>query len=421
MTDDQPQVPGPEPEPEPTSLARNRDWNLLWSGNALSDLGSAASRLACPLLILEATGSAARAGLVGTCLGLGGLVGGLPAGVLADRWLRRALIVLSSAVQLLAAGSVFAAVAAGRVWIVQFATVAVVQGLAGAVHGAAAGTAMRRIVPARQLREAFARDYARSHGVNMAGPPLGGLLYSLGRAVPFLADTVSCLAVTAAALLLRTRLGPDTAERDRPAAFRADLGEGLRFVLANAYLRYLCLASAWLNALAAGLTFLFVVALREHGASAAVIGSCDSLISAAGLAGALLAGRVVRLVGGYRLVLALFWGAVPATLAVAVLPEVPWAVAGLIGAIVFVVTPANVAMRAYELRIVPDRLQGRVQSTLATTGGALAWVAPAACGALADAFGTTAVFAGIAAGMAAVAVLNHFVRDLRRIDEAGGR
>jgi MFS family permease len=406
-----------EPDQEPAPLWRNRDYNLLQSGDMLSGLGSAASSLAYPLVILWATGSAGQAGIAGICAGLGAVAGGIPAGVLGDRYSRRALMVVSSLVQLIAMGSVFPTAAAGHVWIGQIAGVALAQGLAGAVYGAASGPAMRRIVPARQLRTGFARDHALTHGVGLVGPSVGGLLYGLGRAVPFLADTVSYLAVTAAALLLRTPLGPDKEERERPFTFRTDLTEGLRFAFRNSYLRYICISSVFFNTLVMGLLFLFVVALRQHGASAAVIGSANSVISAAGMAGALLSARIIRWLGGYRLVLVFFWGTVPAALAVAVLPGMPYAAAGAIGAVMFFSTPANVALAAYQMQITPDRLQARVNAAVGASLQSLSWAAPAACGALADAFGTTAVLAGIAAGLAVIAIVNHFVRDLRKIDD----
>ena len=46
------------------SLWRNRDYLLLWSGQALSDIGGAVSELAFPLLVLTVTHSPAQAGFV---------------------------------------------------------------------------------------------------------------------------------------------------------------------------------------------------------------------------------------------------------------------------------------------------------------------------------------------------------------------
>ena len=49
---------------KPPSLLLNRDYVGWWIGNTVSDFGSALSLIAYPLLILAATGSASKAGLV---------------------------------------------------------------------------------------------------------------------------------------------------------------------------------------------------------------------------------------------------------------------------------------------------------------------------------------------------------------------
>ncbi|XES00314.1 hypothetical protein HEP87_59260 [Streptomyces sp. S1D4-11] len=74
---------------------------------------------------------------------------------------------------------------------------------------------MKRIVPASQVRTAFARVEARDYGAQLAGAPLGGALFSWARWAPFLVDALSFGAVALACLFLRTPLGPDAT--DRPA------------------------------------------------------------------------------------------------------------------------------------------------------------------------------------------------------------
>ena len=61
------------------SLWRNRDYLLLWSGQALSDIGGAVSGLAFPLLVLSITHSAAQAGFVAALRALPALLMTLPA------------------------------------------------------------------------------------------------------------------------------------------------------------------------------------------------------------------------------------------------------------------------------------------------------------------------------------------------------
>ena len=67
-------------------LRKNRDFLLLWSGSAVSVLGSTASTVAYPLLVLAITGSPPTLGSPGSSRLLPMLIFQLPAGALVDRW-----------------------------------------------------------------------------------------------------------------------------------------------------------------------------------------------------------------------------------------------------------------------------------------------------------------------------------------------
>src|SRR5215469_3681604 len=90
----------------PAPLWRNRDYLLLWSGQAVSLLGSEASQLALPLLILSLTQSPAQAGIAGALRSLAYLLLGLPAGALIDRWDRKCTMILCDGGRALALGSI---------------------------------------------------------------------------------------------------------------------------------------------------------------------------------------------------------------------------------------------------------------------------------------------------------------------------
>src|SRR5579884_4093439 len=96
-----------------TRLRENRDFRLLWGGEALSQLGSQISTVAFPLLVLALTGSAAKAGVVGLSKWLPLMVMALPAGVLADRFDRKRLMIGSDAIRALLLASVPVALALG--------------------------------------------------------------------------------------------------------------------------------------------------------------------------------------------------------------------------------------------------------------------------------------------------------------------
>ncbi|CAG7613326.1 MFS transporter [Actinacidiphila bryophytorum] len=405
--------------PRPAPLWRNRDYNLWWSGTAVSGLGTHISALAFPLLILAVTGSAADAGIAGTCEAAGRVAGLLPAGVAADRYPRRALLAGASLVQAAAMGGVFWAVAAGSPGLPLIAALALAQGLAAAAFTGAAAPIVRRIVPAGQLKAAYARVQARDYGAQLAGAPLGAALFTTARWAPFLADALSFGAVTLACLFVRTPLGPDTPGRTaaRPPVL-SDLLTGLAYIRSRAFLRYAMLWSAVTNLLLAGLGFMFVVTLRSHGASPSTIGGAEALAAACALGGALAAGQVVQRVPGHRIVLTVSWLLAGGVGSLVLLASRPWLAALCLGASLVLVTPLNVVFTTGVTENVSDAMTARVLTTIGTAAQSLAWLAPAASGALADSFGVDAPVLAIAAGLALLAAANHAVPAVRRLGAA---
>src|SRR4051812_26173094 len=79
--------------PPPVALRHNRNFMLLWVGQAISMLGSNISGVAYPLLILATGGSAAAAGFVGFLGNLPNALMQLPAGALVDRWDRKRVLI----------------------------------------------------------------------------------------------------------------------------------------------------------------------------------------------------------------------------------------------------------------------------------------------------------------------------------------
>jgi len=77
---------------ERPALRSNREFWLLWVGQATSTLGSASLAIAMPLLVLALTHSPAQAGLVGSVDTGSAVVLLLPAGLVADRMDRRRLM-----------------------------------------------------------------------------------------------------------------------------------------------------------------------------------------------------------------------------------------------------------------------------------------------------------------------------------------
>ncbi len=73
----------------------------------------------------------------------------------------------------------------------------------------------------------------------------------------------------------------------------------------------------------------------------------------------------------------------------------------------------NVALEAYQLRVVPDAVLGRVTSAFTFGSSCLLWTAPVVAGVLADDFGTPTAMIVLAAAVALTALWATLSKALR--------
>lgn len=349
----------PTPAERPPPLRRNRDFVLLWTGQAVSLLGSRITSIAIPLLVLSITGSPARAGLVGFLGTLPYLLVQLPAGGLVDRVDRRRTMVVCDVVRALALASVPAAIWTGHVRVAHLAGVAFVDGALSVVFGLAENAALPKVVPPSQLTEAIAQNEARERGAALAGQPLGGVLFQVAHAVPFVADAISYAVSAVTLLLVRTPFRVDAPGEREP--LHREIREGFRWLCNQSFLRASALLIAGSNFIFQGVVLGVVVVARARGASSAEIGAIFLLSGLGGLAGAVLSPRIRRRLPTRGVIVGVnwFWAAILPLMA---LPLPPILLGPLFGAMTFVGPTWNVVFSTYELTMIPDRLLGRVQS-----------------------------------------------------------
>ena len=380
--------------PAEVPLGRNRDFNLLWSGQAVSGLGSAISGICYPLLILAVTGSAAKAGLVGGTSLVVNLLLLLPAGVVADRYPRKRIMVITAVAQMIAIATVVPPTLGHHVYIAQLMAVGVVQGSASAFYLGASRGALRRVVPAAQLRQAFARTQARDQAVALAGAPAGGLLFGLAQFAPFACDSFSFGCIAVATALIRAPLDPDAAPARPAEPLRRSITTGMRFIAGQPLLRTIALWGAGVNSVVAGMSLMVIVLARQHGASSAVIGLLLSVNAGAGILGSLFAPRLASLAGARTLALATSWLLPAGAVALAFAPSL-WLI-GVRGALTsLMIAPVNVGFGAYAARITPDHLQAQAGNALQLCTNSFGWLALPVFGVLDDSFGVrTAILTG---------------------------
>lgn len=396
-----------------TPLRRNREFMLLWTGQALSGLGTQASLVAYPLLVLALTGSAAKAGVVGFAKTVPIVALALPAGALADQVNRKALMVACDGVRALALASLPIALAAGSVPYALIVAVAFLDGAGFTVSYVAERGALRQLVAAEQLGEAVARNESRFFGAMLAGPPLGGLLFGIARAIPFLTDAVSYVASTASMLLIRTDFQEPRVETE-PARVR----EGLLWLWERPFFRTSSLLFAGSNPIFTGVYLLVVVLAKRHGASSLLVGVMLGIAAGGGLVGALLAPALRRRLTARAALVGESWAMV---LALPLLLVTHSAVLlGLIIAAAELITPVtNAFVVSYRVTLAPDRLQGRVQAASTLISFSAAWLGPLAVGFLLQNMGSTATvlaLAGWALLLAIVASTARAFRDPPHID-----
>lgn len=385
----------------PLPLARNRDFRLLWLGQALSTLGSRTAWVAYPLLVLSLTDSAAKAGIVGFASWLPVLFFGLLAGAVVDRVDRKRLMVACDFGRALAVASIPAALAVGALSFPQIVAVAFVERTLATFFGPAETAAIRNLVPEKQLGEAIARNESREYGAYLLGPPAGGALFTVGRGLPFVADAISYVASAVSLLFIRRRLqqAPDP---ERSRLLLGGIGDGVRHVWRQPFFRTTAFVAGGANFVTNGVGLAaIVVAEQTLEASGGEIGLMLTLAGLGGLAGSLAAPRLQSWLSPRQVIAAgtYTWTAlIPAM----VFAPNAYVLGVILGLALATAPPWNAVIGAFWIALTPDGLQGRVQSaTSLLTQGAIAF-GNLAAGLLLDAVGRTATFAIFALTMGLV-------------------
>jgi predicted MFS family arabinose efflux permease len=341
------------------SLWRNRDFMLLWSGQTVSTVGSQVSQIAFPLLILALTRSPALAGFAGALRSIPYLVFSLPVGALIDRWDRKRVMILCDAGRTVALGSIPVALVLGRLSIAQIYIVALIEGTLFVFFNIAEVACLPRIVPSEQLPEATAQNQTIWAAASLIGPSLAGALYQARRMLPFVADAVSYAASVVSLLFIRVEF-----QDGRPATqqrLRSQIAEGLRWLWEHPLIRYIAFLTGGVNFVWAGFPLLVIVLAQRQGASPLEIGLLFAVQGIGSIIGSVAAVPLrKRIRFGPAIIGSVWaWTLIWPLLAIAPNPALLAVVTGLLS----VSGPLyDVVQFSYRLSLIPDALQGRVNS-----------------------------------------------------------
>jgi MFS family permease len=403
--------------PKPGPLWRNRDYMLLWSGQAISNVGTQVSQFAFPLLALFLTGSPAQAGFIGAARTIPYIFLSLPVGALIDRWDRKRVMILCDIGRALALGSVPIVYALlGSVPIAQLYLAALIEGTLYVLFNIAEVACLPRVVPKRQLPIATSQNEASQITAAMIGSPLGGALYAFAHLLPFLADAISYTLSVGSLLLIKT---PFQGERSaKPRNLRAEIAEGLRWLWNQPLIRFMAFLTGGLN-FTAGIILIVIVIAQRQGASSPVIGLVFSIGAVGGILGSLIGPAIQKRFQFGTVIIAACWVQAIVWLFYVFQPNI--VLLGIISAALYVTGPIyDVVQFSYRMALIPDELQGRVNSVFrllaygfmplgqALTGLLLQWF---------DVVPTVLVFGACLTGLALAASLNPHVRQARPLEE----
>jgi MFS family permease len=345
-----------------------RDFRLLWFGETASGLGNSVTSVTLPLIAVVALRVDTFAvGALAAAVWAPWLVVGLPAGAWVDRVRRRPVMIACNLVSAALYASVPLAAWLGALTFAHLLVVAVAGGVSAVFFTTAYHAYLPAVLDGPALLEGNAKLQGSESGTRVLGRGLAGLVAQLcGTVTGLLIDAVTFLVSTGCLLRLRVREpAPAGAAADTPT-LRRQIGEGLRFVTADRYLRSMVTYGAVVNLALMGYQAVQVAFLvRTVGASPATVGVLVMAGSLGGVLGALLAGPVGRRFGTARgvLLLQLLTGPFALLLPLAGPGRGLLLYAAGAFAVATGIVACNVVLGSFRQRYCPPRLLGRVVAT----------------------------------------------------------
>jgi MFS family permease len=401
------------------SLWRHGAFMRVWAGSTISGVGDQITGLALPWLVLLLTHSPVQLGIVVGLQNLPFLLFTLIAGVYADRWDRRVIMLTCDVVRFVALATIPLAAAAHNLTMAQIYAVAFITGTGRVWFDVAHYALLPGILAEAQLVDGNSKFFASEGASNLVGPSLGGFLIKLfGAANAILADAFSFL-VSAVAIVSLPSLRASEAPAER--GWRAQLAAGFRYlfghriILENAlFLLVFLLFQTMVQAV-----YVFYAQHELH-LDAALTGILFALAGLGPIIVAPLAPRIRRrLRMGQILVLvtSLSWIMI-AILDVAPLFPKPVAlvVVGLTGALDYGLgTLWNVVTISYRQAVIPSQLMSRVNSALRFISWGVIPIASVLGGLLTQTIGIRWLIAISAAGLFGMFVAMARFSEIRRV------
>ncbi|MFC7986491.1 MFS transporter [Streptomyces sp. NPDC057336] len=392
-------------------LWRQRDFGVFWAAQTLSVLGDSFALIALPLLVLEATGSIARMGLLTAVGGAAAVLAAVFAGTVVDRVDRRRLLIGCDLVRMVLYGLIPLVWLLGpQVWLL-YAVLPLCEAV-GMFFALGYVTVVRSLVGTEQLTEANGRLNATAAAAGVLGPLCAGVVAAWSGPAAAVGVDAASFGVSAALVAIvrfRPRPADDRADADkgeRPGLWQ-DLRTGVAFLRRHPVLRALTALLCCFSFLTLGLNDLVIYHLKHDlGHDDGTVGTVMAVGALGTITGALLVARVRRGLGfgptwtGAVAVCGLAFAGMGRATDVAT-------VALLSAAFLACVGMAGTCSMSLRQEVTPEHLLGRVTSAFWTLQYSVAPIGAAVLTWAAERRGTTpvALAAGACCVLIAVAAL----------------
>ena len=352
------------------SLLSIAAFRWLWSGQAISVLGSQMSGLALPVLAVTLLGATElQMGFLNAAENAAFLLVGLPAGAWVDRWMKRRVMIFADLVRLVAVGIVPILYFSGQLEIWHLFLTGGVIGIATVFFDVAYQSFIPILLPKDKIGPANAALETTVQVSSIGGPAVVGILLTLVKAPALMViDSLSFLFSALALSRAKDEEKPAPKADRRP--LRVEIAEGLRFVVAQPTIRIIALTTAGTNFFGSMIWALSpLLFLRDLHISTALYGLMFSIASVGGLLGGLAAPKLAKVLGEGPLITisaiissgSMLLIPFAATLPIDVLPYV-LTVAEFISS--FTVLTYNITQVSARQRICPPQLLGRMNASI---------------------------------------------------------
>lgn len=236
----------------------HRNFRLFFCGQSLSLIGTWMTRLATSWLVYRLTGSSLLLGVISFAGQIPTFLLGPVAGVWADRWERRRVLLITQALAGVQSLMLAGLTLSGRITIAEIVALSIFQGLINAFDMPARQSFLVQMVEGRtDLSNAIALNSTMVNGARLIGPAVAGMLIAaVGEGYCFLIDGVSYLAVIASLAAMKIELPPASKST---ASMWVQLKEGWTYVFTFAPIRTVLFLFAMISFIGVPYTVLMPV------------------------------------------------------------------------------------------------------------------------------------------------------------------